>query len=106
MADKTSIWFQRSGVLQIKNLSITGNFKHKGDLILWNKPSKRQKNGEKGGRPLTAENFGNTGNTVLGIHFTAARNKDTVQSCRVSEAQNNICTNHTRVSEKTSQVER
>ena len=43
MADKTSIWFQRSGVLQIKNLSITGNFKHKGNLILWNKPSKRQK---------------------------------------------------------------
>ena len=47
MADKTSIWFQRSGVLQIKNLSITGNFKHKGNLILWNKPSKRQKTCDK-----------------------------------------------------------
>ena len=43
MADKTSICFQRSGVLQIKNLSITGNFKHKGNLISWNKPSMGQK---------------------------------------------------------------
>ena len=43
MVDKTGLWLPRLGVLQIENLSTAGNFKLKGNLILWNKTSKRQK---------------------------------------------------------------
>ena len=40
MVDKTGLWLPRLGVLQIENLSTAGNFKLKGNLILWNKTLK------------------------------------------------------------------
>ena len=43
MVDKTGLWLPGLGVLQIENLSTAGNFKLNGNLIVWNKPSKKQK---------------------------------------------------------------
>ena len=38
MADEARVWPQRSGILQVKNLSIAGIFKLKGDMSLCQEP--------------------------------------------------------------------